>query len=458
MPLLFVNDDLTKMSVDAIVSEPGIVSRTGTVYSSVLNQASEKTRKKISRKLRFRNKNHAILTEGYDFPARYIIHTFRPIWDDGTRDEQEKLQNGYTHCLQLAVSKQCETVAFPLISNNPGPDSKEMALNAAVSAITSFLADHELTVYLVLSDRYAFSKGLALFREMKHFIDVSDFETPLEDSSVCAPDYAETTILNNTGVIWYPANAHEQNTVEELFQKPEPRSSDTVATPRPAAPLPQMPSAEEHFFKADSIEPDEESGNDAEEFFQPGAPSMGRPPMPPSPPSAPSMGQSPMPPCPSPVQHTATEKKEPLKKPMAPSSSSYFRTEDLSRDEGFISILDVLLDNLDDGFSDSLLHLIDRKGMTDVQCYKKANISRKLFSKIRSDACYRPSKTTVIAFALALELTLPETQALLASAGYALSRSFKFDRIIEYCISQKVYNVFTVNEVLFAFDQSLLGG
>ena len=115
------------------------------------------------------------------------------------------------------------------------------------------------------------------------------------------------------------------------------------------------------------------------------------------------------------------------------------------------------LRQLDMGFSDMLLHLIDEKGMKDAECYHRANVDRKLFSKIRSNPDYKPKKPTAVALCVALQLDWPQTCELLSRAGYAMSRSSKFDVIVEYFINQRKFDVYEINLALWHYDQPLLG-
>lgn len=116
-----------------------------------------------------------------------------------------------------------------------------------------------------------------------------------------------------------------------------------------------------------------------------------------------------------------------------------------------------MLAQMDDSFAVTLLKLIDAKGVTEVECYKKANVSKQTWYKIMNEENYKPSKNTVLSFAIALELSLEETDHLLATVGFTLSNSSKFDVIIEYFLINQVYDIFTINEVLFQFDQPCLG-
>ena len=335
MPLIIVRNDITKMPVDAIVNAAKESLLGGGGVDGCIHRAAGPELLAECRRLGGCKTGEAKITGAYRLPCRYIIHTVGPVWNGGKYGEREQLAACYRSSLALAKKRDCETVAFPLISSGVFGYPKDQALRVAVDAISEFLAENDMTVYIVIFDRAAYQIGNKLFADIAAYID---------DHYV---------------------DAHTDSRRERMRR---------------------MSVFESH---------------------------------------AEAICESAMP--------------APMMTPKA------------------VGGLDDMLAHLDAGFPETLLKLIDRSGKKDSEIYKKANVDRKLFSKIRNNPDYKPSKSTAIAFAIALELSLPETRNLIARAGYALSPSSKFDVIIEYFIMQRDYDIFKINEALFAFDQSLLG-
>ena len=329
MPLEIVRNDITKMSVDAIVNAAKESLLGGGGVDGCIHRAAGPELLAECRTLGGCRTGEAKLTGAYRLPCKYVIHTVGPVWNGGKYGEREQLASCYRTSLALAKEHCCETVAFPLISSGIFGYPKDQALRVAVDTIGEFLLHNDMTVYIVIFSRTAYQISSKLFADIAEYVD---------DHYVDAHTDSQRERLRRMSVL-------ESRTL----------SADAAAAP------------------------------------------------------------------------------------MA------------------VGGLDSLLAHLDAGFSETLLKLIDRSGKKDAEVYKKANVDRKLFSKIRNNPDYKPSKATAIAFAIALELSLPETRDLIARAGYALSPSSKFDVIIEYFIMQRDYDIFKINEALFAFDQSLLG-
>ena len=340
MPLEIVRNDITKMKVDAVVNAANESLLGGGGVDGAIHRAAGSGLLAECRTLGGCKTGNAKITGGYNLPAKYVIHTVGPIYDDGKHGEKALLESCYRESLALAKEHNCDTVAFPLISSGVYGYPKDQALKVAIDIISDFLLENEMTVYIVIFDKAAYKISEKLFSDIAEYID----DKYVDEHT----DYSRERIRMNA--------------------------------------LPSMAPRKRR----------KKSEDDILEMCD----------------------------C----------------KAMLPEDD-----------------LDAKLKQIDESFSQMLLRKIDEKGMTDAECYKKANIDRKLFSKIRSDVHYKPSKPTALAFAISLELSLAETEDMLRKAGFALSHSNKFDIIIEYFISKGNYNIFEINEALFAFDQSLLG-
>ncbi|MBF1135976.1 MAG: macro domain-containing protein [[Eubacterium] sulci] len=329
MPFEIVRNDIVNMKVDAIVNtaNPRSIIGAGT-DKAVHDKAGARlllARKEIGNIA----VGEAAITPAFDLDANYVIHTAGPIWKDGRSGEEELLASCFRNSLGIAKKKDCESIAFPLISTGSYGFPKPLALQIAVREISSFLMENEMQVYLVVFEKQSFELSEKLFKSVSSYID---------ENYVSEKINAEYKMSN-------------LRSYELLFEASDtPRYGTICSNPN----------------------------------------------------------------------------------------------------------LDGMLENLDKGFSETLLDLIDRTGKKDSEIYKRANVDRKLFSKIRNNADYRPSKTTAIAFAIALELNMDETNDLLSKAGLALSQSSKFDVIVRYFIENKKYDIFELNSVLFEFDQPLI--
>ena len=330
MPLEIVRNDITKMKVDAIVNAANESLLGGGGVDGAIHYAAGPELLAECKTLGGCKTGKAKITGGYKLPAKYVIHTVGPIYEDGKHGEKDLLESCYRESLALAKEHNCATVAFPLISSGVYGYPKDQALKVAIDVISDFLLENEMKVYIVIFDKAAYKISEKLFSDIAEYID----DNYVDEHT----DYLRESMRMN-------------------------------------APMQSIMADE--ICECEAMLPDDD--------------------------------------------------------------------------------LDAKLKQIDESFSQMLLRKIDEKGMTDAECYKKANIDRKLFSKIRSDVHYKPSKSTAIAFAISLELTLSETEDMLKKAGFALSHSNKSDIIIEYFISKGNYNIFEINEALFAFDQSLLG-
>ena len=435
MPFQIVRDDITRMRVDAIVCPTDeVLSGSGGLDASV-RAAAGPGLAAACRELGGCAAGDARIVPGFDLPAKHVIFAVGPRWTGADKTEPELLRSCIRADLHLAAEHSLESVAIPLIATGTFGFPKEPAMRAHREEILRFLdtGGRDITVYLVLYSSQSAELGSRLFSQVREYI--SDHYADEHKSPFHAPS-------------WRPGGSSSQ----ELGK---------VSSPSPGnAPGPDInPRPEDLSWGAPSVLPEDDL------FFYPAAPSDAADESP-----FPSSWEddlfsdyihfditAPGPPAPSGPDKEPEKPEEQRDEPPVCHDAAIPSPHASSAWEKRPAHPDWRKADLDESFQQMLFRLIDTRGLTDPQCYTRANVDRRIFSRIRSNVHYQPSKPTAVAFAMALELNMDDTEELLRKAGYALSKNNLFDLIVSFFIESRYYNVLDINIVLYDYDQPQLG-
>ncbi|MBE5793496.1 MAG: macro domain-containing protein [Clostridiales bacterium] len=397
MPFTIVRNDITRMAVDAIVNSAAPHLLGGGGADGKIHRVAGPELAQACRKLGGCKPGQVKLTEGYGLPCRYVIHTVGPVWMGGFFGEEETLRACYRHALELAQEKGLETVAFPLISSGIFAYPRDKALRIAMDEIRDFVLDNDLMVYLVVYDAESFRISSRLQQDIQQFVDDRYVAEHSGEQLAYAPEPPQTESVSHSAPVPEIPDGIREAKRPLLMQNAVPFAKEISVWQEEEAPT------ADDFMEADWEIPDG-CGAFASDTYGDSAP-------------------------------------------------NYVSCREVDHE----AILRDLLSQQDESFTQRLLRLIDEHGMTDPECYRRANVDRRLFSKIRNHPHYQPSKQTALAFAIALRLNRAETDQLLRTAGLALSPSSRFDLVVEYFIQKGIYDVMQINEALYAFDLPLLG-
>lgn len=412
MPFSIERNDLALMDVDAVAVPANVELRIdGGAGLAVAGAAGLDRVREACEEIGGCPVGGAVSTPGFALPARHIIHAVGPVWVDGKHGEQELIARAYASVFEEAERIGARSVAVPLLSAGTFGAPVEASFAIALAEVRAFLENHEMDIRIVLYNSSAVAAGMTLYGEIAEYID---------------DHYVDE----------HPSRRAQG---QRLFGS---QGSDALAFDEyglPESPTPQVPptfSAPGGDYAAGASLPAASPRDSGGRSARKGKKLLS------------GLGDR--------LSRRAREDEgdafqaEDLElRAPAPLSAPSFSADESGDLSDWLAALDA-------PFSTMLLRLIDERGLTDVEVYKRANMSRQLFSKIRGDANYRPTKKTVLALAIALGLNIDETEDLLRRAGFALSNSSKADVIVEYFIVNGKYDIFAVNEALYAFDQPLL--
>lgn len=364
MVLIFEQNDITKIKVDAIVNAANNSLLGGGGVDYAIHKAAGPELLKECRTLGGCETGQAKITKGYNLPSKYVIHTVGPVYIDGKHNEKKLLQSCYENSLKIAKDKNIHSIAFPLISAGIYGYPKQQAIEVAVDSIKKFFEndDYEIVVKIVFYDKESIKTASDKIEKIEKYID-KNFEK------------------------------HEL--------------------------LSEKLSVGKHVVKKEKLVKNKNAGKLVRAKSCKNIDAM-------------LCDDLPL------IGSLKTDKQEIVKK-----------------DELKPITLDKMIKNLDLSFSDSLIKIIDEKKLKDSEVYYKANMDRKLFSKIKNGS--HPKKSTAISLCIGLGLNYKETNELLIKAGYILNNSDKFDVIISYYLKNKNYDIYEINETLLYYDQPQLG-
>jgi len=401
MAFNIIRDDIVNVEADAIVNtaNPNVYVGKG-VDAAIYEAAGYEDLIAERARIGVMEPGQAAATPAFKLKAKYILHTVSPVWHGGRSGEREALRSCYRNTLDLAEELECESVAFPFLATGNDHFPRDEAIRIATEEINGFLLEHDLDVILAIYDNASFTVSSKLFSDIDEYIEahqaIPDLDTPYDSAEAA-----------------FGGGSFRRNAPAEYRGMPPVAAGSALPRVEELAEIQTL--EEEAADEAPAIEEElaDETPATAKALVEEAQRTIEGP--------------------------AASRKLQTLKKVAAPDT------------------LDERLKNLDMTFQEYLFALIDNAGYKDSYVYKRANLTKQTFSKIRSDREYHPSKSTACALALALQLNLDETLDLLKRAGYTLSNSSLFDVIIQFCIEKKEYNIVMVNLYLAEQNQELLG-